>query len=750
MMDTTELIKIPTADPLEAPMAIATIVWLTGAAAMVLYGAVSLVRLRQRLVGAVPLERGVYLADHIDTPFVLGLFRPKIYLPSALPEGERGYILLHERNHIRRLDHAVKLLAFLALCIHWFNPLVWLMFVLLGRDMEMSCDEAVMRKLGEAVRADYSASLLRLATGRKIIAGAPLAFGEGDTRDRVVNVLKWKRPRLWAVLAGAVVCAAVIAACAVNPGEDSGEAPGEMAGTYASMEDYAQARIQEILDSNSVTYAIADEGGAYTGRTVTDTVEDARGEVTFLGSLEGLDPEGRLEAWVFSWEIKPTNAQNHSIFIAGGGGVLEDGFCDFDQSDLLVVRCCNDDGRYEILWQETAPEHIDFSAYRNSYEEALYDWYVTEYGLDLPVYVEDWIDRVEVPEGGSLGNFPVHRFDGDGWYLYIPVSAWEQVLTEDPDAQWQWASAYGTGATLLVEQIDASLEDHQAALEGQGFVPEDGGKLVWGYPGGNIRCWLYETSDGCLRVTTDYDSSRITDYPYIAMQPQVLTLMAESFTLDFRVTAAAESQLFLDGAPVDPTEPFTPSEDEVLAARELVLEGMSEQEAETLTLTMANVNLYLESLYMRENIFGVLSDPNALYWNCFHETGEIQIGWAVDGDVDMEAVCQQENLSEQEFYEEYGTPVVMENQYDADDFIALIEKLKEPVQNDALKADLQEIMELMELAKNTHVIEYVNSMYKKIHDLDYFLLRYGPTDVGPYVEDDSTITKYYDTLSIYQ
>ena len=97
------------------------------------------------------------------------------------------------------------------------QPLVWLTFVLLGRDMEMSCDEAVMKKLGETGRADYSASLLRLATGRKIIAGAPLAFGEGDTRDRVVNVLKWRRPRLWAVLAGAAVCAAVIAACAVNP-----------------------------------------------------------------------------------------------------------------------------------------------------------------------------------------------------------------------------------------------------------------------------------------------------------------------------------------------------------------------------------------------------------------------------------------------------------------------------------------------------------------------------------------------------
>lgn len=198
------------------------------------------------------------------------------------------------------------------------------------------------------------------------------------------------------------------------------------------------------------------------------------------------------------------------------------------------------------------------------------------------------------------------------------------------------------------------------------------------------------------------------------------------------------------------SDPSLPSEDEVLEARKIALEGMSSQEIERLTDAIMYVNIGFEHLYMEENLFGVLSDPNALYWNRFHETGEIQIGWAVDGDVDMEAVCQKENLSEQEFYEEYGTPVVMNNQHNADDFIVLIEELREPVQNDALKADLQEIMDLMEYAKNTHVMEYVNSMYKKIHDLDYFLLRYGPTDVGPYVKDDSTITKYYGTLSIFQ
>ena len=108
---------------------------------------------------------------------------------------ERAYIILHERHHIRRLDHITKVLAFAALCIHWFNPLVWLAFILSGKDMEMSCDEAVVRKMGDAVLADYAASLLNLATGRHTIAGMPLAFGEGDTKGRIRNLAKWKRPR---------------------------------------------------------------------------------------------------------------------------------------------------------------------------------------------------------------------------------------------------------------------------------------------------------------------------------------------------------------------------------------------------------------------------------------------------------------------------------------------------------------------------------------------------------------------------
>lgn len=160
---------------------------------LLLYGAVSLLALRRRLVGAVRLEGNVYLADHIPSPFVMGVFRPKIYLPSQLSEEERGYILLHEQTHIRRLDHLIKLGASLTLAVHWFNPLVWAAFVLFVRDMEMSCDERVIAQLGIKIRREYSTLLLSLATGKKILMGTPLAFGEGDTKDRIKNIMKYKK-----------------------------------------------------------------------------------------------------------------------------------------------------------------------------------------------------------------------------------------------------------------------------------------------------------------------------------------------------------------------------------------------------------------------------------------------------------------------------------------------------------------------------------------------------------------------------
>ena len=184
-------------------------VWVAGMGVMLLYSAVSYLKIRKKLLVVVPLRDNIFLADDINSPFVVGLFRPKIYLPCNLEEKEQEYIILHEQYHIKRLDHIIKALAFLALAIHWFNPLVWVAFILASKDMEMSCDEAVIGKIGDDVRADYSASLLTLATGRRIIAGTPLAFGEGDTKGRIRNLANWHKPAFWVVLVAVIACIAL-------------------------------------------------------------------------------------------------------------------------------------------------------------------------------------------------------------------------------------------------------------------------------------------------------------------------------------------------------------------------------------------------------------------------------------------------------------------------------------------------------------------------------------------------------------
>ena len=233
-----------------ALMYAAAYVWAAGASSMILYGVIQYMQLRSKLIGAMVYRRNVYLSDYIDTPFVMGILRPKIYLPTHTPTKERIYIIAHEQHHICRCDHIIKLLAYLTLCIHWFNPLVWAAFILAGRDMEMSCDEAVIWKMGTQIRADYSASLLRLATHKKIIAGMLLAFGEGDTKGRVMNMAKWRKPKLWVSIVCAVVCIAVLAACAVNPIQKNTE---------------TEQRSLSILSEDAINILItgfADESGA--------------------------------------------------------------------------------------------------------------------------------------------------------------------------------------------------------------------------------------------------------------------------------------------------------------------------------------------------------------------------------------------------------------------------------------------------------------------------------------------------------
>ena len=460
------------------PVFILTLIWLAGMVLLLAYSLVSLLRLRRRLVGTVRLRDNIYLADHIPSPFVMGLFRPKIYLPSTLTETERGYILRHEQYHLRRRDHLVKFLSFLALCIHWFNPLVWAAFVLSGKDMEMSCDEAVVRELGEDIRADYSASLLSLATGRRIVAGMPLAFGEGDTGSRIRNLLNWKRPRPWVMAVCAVVCVGLIALCAANPG-GTDAADGEENGSWPSVEAYVQ---DVMLSQTEVSYYTYNADGTL-GSQRTAAVTDRK--LIYLekgGEVTGLAPDGILEEWEYHYLTKPElDVDMDAVALAGGQYHDDEGYFDLGSGNRhIVVALRHENNRYDILCDIPTNDGI-FSGYHNTMEEAIYDWYVTDQNLDLPLYVEDWIDQINYNNPNDKpGNYPVHRYDVDGGYLYIPISGWTKSDTSDSASPyWEWTSAYNTGSIFSIVYDEKSLDVQRAEAEEIGFTPVDEEKLVW-------------------------------------------------------------------------------------------------------------------------------------------------------------------------------------------------------------------------------------------------------------------------------
>lgn len=204
-------------NPMQVWVFIGTLFWILGIIILLAYSIVSLIKLQKYLKNAVHERDNIYLAEHLETPFVMGIIRPKIYLSASLTAEEKKYVLLHEEMHIRRFDHVIKIFSFFVLCLHWFNPLVWVSFFASGKDMEMSCDEAVIKELGSKVKKEYSASLLTLATGRRIIGSTPLAFGEGDTKDRIKNVLNYKKPTFWIVLVTALLCVVAMFCLASNP-----------------------------------------------------------------------------------------------------------------------------------------------------------------------------------------------------------------------------------------------------------------------------------------------------------------------------------------------------------------------------------------------------------------------------------------------------------------------------------------------------------------------------------------------------
>ncbi len=297
---------IASVNPMQIWITLGGAVWMLGIGVLLAYGIFTTLKLYLKLKSTRLISDNIYETGVIKTPFVFGLIKPKIYLPTSLSENERAYIIKHEQTHIKRLDHIIKPFAFLVLCIHWFNPLVWVAFFLMEEDMELSCDESVIKQMGSNIKKDYSTSLLSLSTGRRIIGACPLAFGESNTKGRIINILNYKKPAFWVMIVAVIAVVAVCVGLMSNPQKEQ-----------LTVEDYANQFIKKQIE----VY----EESEWSDFKIVDN------KITKLEKIASFDElySSPLEIWSLEYRLKPDDISK--VVLAGGMNEI-DGWLTEDSS----------------------------------------------------------------------------------------------------------------------------------------------------------------------------------------------------------------------------------------------------------------------------------------------------------------------------------------------------------------------------------------------------------------------------------
>ena len=327
------------ANPLQILIPVAANIWLLGVLAMLVYTAVSYISLRRKLRTAVILRNSIFQCETVQSPFVLGVFRPRIYLPYAI-EGQNLYhVVAHEQAHIRRKDHWWKPLGFLLLTVYWFNPLMWVAYVLLCRDIEIACDEKVIAKLEAEQRADYTQALVACSVNRRMISACPLAFGEVGVKERVKSIMNYRKPKFWLLILAILACVG-IAICFLTDPIDSAEEPIETDGMQMQQVSFlydTEEGYHLLIGAdgvNEIQVSLPDSGG---GVINADGSSFQKGEKVYLEPLQGI-----------------TDLRGLSITALGENGeVLYDLSIPEDASMEDVINTVGSDG-----WLLAPTEHI--------------------------------------------------------------------------------------------------------------------------------------------------------------------------------------------------------------------------------------------------------------------------------------------------------------------------------------------------------------------------------------------------------
>ena len=468
---------VPAASPaaLPDPVTIAAWVWLAGMAVLLLYGAVSYARTRRALGTSFRVEGNLWQSEAVRSPFILGLFRPRIYIPLGLDGEELRYVLAHERFHLRHGDHLVRLFAFLLLAVHWFNPLCWLGYALCGRDMEMRCDEAVLYS-ENGIRKAYSRTLLSFAEGRRFPRPSPLAFGEASVRSRIQNALRWKRPKVWATALAAALCVAVIAACGANPASGNSGGDTEPAGSASPL---ALADSSETRGSSEPGTADSSELSGNPGEDAffAEAVEklsaypDSYEEIAQRTDLVVKTPDQRFlngQLWENFW-----NSVQHGV----AGGVLAaqstvegDPILQYLSYDGHLFHYFEDVSRDAFYGGE--PYWTQTYRYLQRVEADGTAWFVlTDEEFTGPAQFQEWLAR---------------DYTGEGKQPLVVLYAWQRPLSSQrptdilPTASEAMDDLWGltltardvtpTGLTLVVTQFGGEVRGE--LMTGLSFVVE--------------------------------------------------------------------------------------------------------------------------------------------------------------------------------------------------------------------------------------------------------------------------------------
>ena len=491
---------------------ICMLIWIAGMIVLLLYGILSYFKCRRMTVQAVHMEGNIWECDHLATPFVLGIVRSRIYIPFHLSAEEKPYILAHETYHIRRGDPIVRLLAFVLLTFYWINPFVWIAYFLMIRDMEMSCDEAVLLQLGTQIKKAYSNSLLTFATGRKQVTFSPLAFGESGTSGRIKNILDFKKPKVWGSLLAilAVILAAVFCLTSQKTEDDTSASQSEQQVTDSSRNAQAAEEAKQETEAarQAAEQAQQDAEPAEDARQMAEQMqqdaekaaaaaESARQEIeeqvqdrmdSILAELDG--DLSRAYPWVNTAEFK----EDANVLIK----MAEDPTGQYAAYGFL----CGEYGSYGILLNDKLNGEDNWNYFYTP-------WAYTG--------VSDSEPTMEKAADGCSGTFTFPAPASDPVKSSIQIKTWKlqsydtgTIEIEDVTKSAENASLYGNTIAGLDDQtqfalVDIGLEHDVLFVTEQSYTYDTGVQVT-------LDCHVYYVIDGSVKDLGSVESEG-TAYP---------------------------------------------------------------------------------------------------------------------------------------------------------------------------------------------------------------------------------------------